>query len=131
MKFFRDQCVFNRKKIPKRFSFFAKTNFLWQSFLLISAHIYTSQKSWKETWYIWDKVFKSGLSKFFKGCLRQNLRSPLFNTLSYMYISPHQNKKASSPFYYKKYFWRRFGVLVVKCLTFISFIKNIFYDKMD
>ena len=23
--------------------------------------------------YIWDKVFKSGLSKFFKGCLPQNL----------------------------------------------------------
>ena len=31
---------------------------------------------------IWDKVFKSVLSKFFKGCLPQNLLSPLFNTLS-------------------------------------------------
>ena len=29
-----------------------------------------------------DKVFKSGLSKFFKGCLPQNLLSPLLNTLS-------------------------------------------------
>ena len=28
------------------------------------------------------KVFKSGLSKFFKGCLPQNLLSPLLNTLS-------------------------------------------------
>ena len=32
--------------------------------------------------YIWDKVFKSGLSKFFKGCLPQNLLSPLLNTFS-------------------------------------------------
>ena len=30
----------------------------------------------------WDKVFKSGLSKFFKGCLSQNILSPLLNTLS-------------------------------------------------
>ena len=29
-----------------------------------------------------DKVFKSGLSKFFKGCLPQNLLIPLLNTLS-------------------------------------------------
>ena len=29
----------------------------------------------------WDKVLKSGLSKFFKGCLPQNLLSPLLNTL--------------------------------------------------
>ena len=34
--------------------------------------------------YIWGKVFKSGLSKFFKGCLPQNLLSPLLNTLSRM-----------------------------------------------
>ena len=30
----------------------------------------------------WDKVFKRGLSKFFKDCLPQNLLSPLLNTLS-------------------------------------------------
>ena len=30
----------------------------------------------------WDKVFKSGLSKFFKDCLPQNLPSPLLNTFS-------------------------------------------------
>ena len=30
----------------------------------------------------WDKVFKSGLSEFFKGCIPQNLHSPLLNTLS-------------------------------------------------
>ena len=29
----------------------------------------------------WDKVFKSRISKFFKGCLPQNLLSPLSNTL--------------------------------------------------
>ena len=44
--------------------------------------------------YIWDKVFKIGLSKFcgrqplknLKGCglLKQNLLSPLLNTLSHM-----------------------------------------------
>ena len=33
---------------------------------------------------IWDKVFKSGLSKFFKGCLPQKLLSPLLNTLSHI-----------------------------------------------
>ena len=33
-------------------------------------------------WIIWDKVFKNGLSKFFKGCLPQNLLSPLLHTLS-------------------------------------------------
>ena len=46
---------------------------------------------------IWDKKFKSGLSKFcgrqplkanfksfFKGCLPQNLLSPLLNTLSHI-----------------------------------------------
>ena len=32
--------------------------------------------------YIWDKLLKSGLSKFFKDCLPQNLLSPLLNTLS-------------------------------------------------
>ena len=30
------------------------------------------------------QVFKSGLSKFFKGCLWQNLLSPLLNTLFQM-----------------------------------------------
>ena len=35
----------------------------------------------------WDKVFKSGLSKLFKGCLPQNLLSPLLNTLSQMFLS--------------------------------------------
>ena len=34
--------------------------------------------------YKWDKVVKSGLSKFFKGSLPQNLLSPLLNTLSQM-----------------------------------------------
>ena len=34
----------------------------------------------------WDKIFKSGLSKFFKGCLPQNLLSPLLNTLSQIHL---------------------------------------------
>ena len=33
---------------------------------------------------IWDKVFKSELSKFFKSCLPQNLLCPLLNTLSHL-----------------------------------------------
>ena len=41
-------------------------------------------RKWKGfvKWIIWDKVFKNGLSKFFKGCLPQNLLSPLLHTLS-------------------------------------------------
>ena len=34
--------------------------------------------------YIWDKVIKSGLSKFFKGCLLQNLLRPLLNTFFHL-----------------------------------------------
>ena len=34
----------------------------------------------------WDKVFTSGLSKFFKGCLPQNLFSPFLNTLPQMFM---------------------------------------------
>ena len=36
--------------------------------------------------YKWDKVFKSGLSKFFKGCLPQNLISPLLNNLPQIFV---------------------------------------------
>lgn len=32
----------------------------------------------------WEKVFKSVLSKFFTGCLAENLHSSLLNTLSQM-----------------------------------------------
>ena len=35
---------------------------------------------------ICDRVFKSGLSKFFKGCLPKNLPSPLLNTLSHLML---------------------------------------------
>ena len=37
--------------------------------------------------YIWGKVFKSGISKFFKGYLPQNLLSPVLNTLSHIKYS--------------------------------------------
>ena len=36
----------------------------------------------------WDKVFKSGLSKFFKGCFPQNLFSPPLNNLSHILLCP-------------------------------------------
>ena len=39
----------------------------------------------------WDKVFKSGLSKFFKGCLPQNFLSPLLNTLFQMLMAIIKN----------------------------------------
>ena len=41
---------------------------------------------------IWDKVFKSGLSKFYKGCLPQNLISPQkLITLSHVLLSTNEN----------------------------------------
>ena len=40
----------------------------------------------KTTLMIWDKVFKSGFSKSFKGFLPQNLLSPLLNTLSHFWL---------------------------------------------
>ena len=48
------------------------------------------------------KVFKSGLSNFFKGCLPQNLLSPLLNILSQIDVSNEQKgisqrKKATVP----------------------------------
>ena len=46
----------------------------------------------------WDKVFKSGLSKFFKGCLPHNLLSPLLNTLSQMISSVKINKFSFSEY---------------------------------
>ena len=41
-----------------------------------------------------DKVFKNGLSKFFKYCLPQNLLSPLLNTLPHILLNEIQNKVA-------------------------------------
>ena len=59
-----------------------------------------------KVYYIWGKVFKSGLSKFcgrqslkkflsrpyhlkfIKGCLPKNLLRPLLNTLSQIFVSP-------------------------------------------
>ena len=51
----------------------------------------------------------------------------LFNKL---HISSHQNKKALSPFYQKKYFWLKMNVRNKGVLHSFS-IKSIFYDKMD
>ena len=42
-----------------------------------------------------DKAFKSGLSKFFKGCLSQNLLSPLLNTLSQIMLQKLNKCKAN------------------------------------
>ena len=47
----------------------------------------------KEIRYM-DKVFKNGLSKFFKYCLPQNLLSPLLNTLPHILLNEIQNKVA-------------------------------------
>ena len=53
-------------------------------------HHQKSENSWKYTidfkHYIWDKVFKSGLSKFFKGCLPQNLLSLFLNSLFHLFF---------------------------------------------
>ena len=48
----------------------------------ISTGIYSEEQ---KVAAFWDKVFKSGLCKFFKGCLPQNLLSPLLNTLSHLF----------------------------------------------
>ena len=51
----------------------------------LNIHIHTFCKRWN---FIWDKVFKSRLSKFcfkfFKGFHPQNYLSPFWNTLSYL-----------------------------------------------
>ena len=57
-------------------------------------HHQKSENSWKYTidfkHYIWDKVFKSGLSKFFKGCLPQDLtKSTLENFGPFQYTKSH------------------------------------------
>ena len=51
---------------------------------------------------IWNKVFKSGLIKFFKGGLPQNLLSPLLNALFHLLmvkISIHQTKLSTKKFF--------------------------------
>ena len=63
-----------------------KANF---AILLISALL----DDRKEIQYM-DKVFKNGLSKFFKDCLPQNLLSPLLNTLSHILLNEIKNKVA-------------------------------------
>ena len=52
-------------------------------------HLWRSLIFAKNLNHRWDKVFKSGLSKFFKGCLPQNLLSPLLNTLSQNLTEQH------------------------------------------
>ena len=46
-------------------------------------------------------------------------------------ISPHQNKKAISQFYHKKYFWLKMNVRYPMGVLQSFSIKNVFYDKMD
>ena len=54
--------------------------------IFLTEHLWAtaSEAFWKSN--IWDKVFKSELSKFFKDYLPRNLLGPLFNTLSRLYI---------------------------------------------
>ena len=47
---------------------------------------------------IWDQVFKTGLSKFFKGCLPQTLPSPLLNTLFIQDPVKHLQCSQKQPF---------------------------------
>ena len=66
--------------------------------------------------HIWDKVFKSGLSKFFNSCLPQNLYSPLLNTFSFALA-----QKATS--------WLKFYFLLIvatSSLIYDMFLKGIF-----
>ena len=53
-------------------------------------HHQKPENSWKYTidfkHYIWDTVFKSGLSKFFKGCLPQNLLRLFLNSLFHLFV---------------------------------------------
>ena len=46
-----------------------------------------------------DKVFKSGITKFFKGCLPQNLLSPLLNTLSHICFPVSFPNTSNLPFF--------------------------------
>ena len=45
--------------------------------------------------------------------------------------SPHQNKKAVSLFYHRKYFWGKMNARHPVGVLHSFSIKNIFYDKMD
>ena len=67
------------KKIPKNISEYlpmASSVHMWMVYLESHSQ-FANQK--------WDKIFKVGLSKFFKDCLLQNLPSPLLNTLSHIH----------------------------------------------
>ena len=73
-------------KCLKKAFYKTKANF---AILLISALL----DDRKEIQYM-DKVFKNGLSKFFKDCLPQNVLSPLMNTLSHILLNEIKNKVA-------------------------------------
>ena len=45
--------------------------------------------------------------------------------------SSHENKKALSPFYHKKYFWQNMNVRHPIFVLHSFSIKNIFYYKID
>ena len=47
-----------------------------------------------------------------------------------MFILSHENKKALSPFYHKKYFLWKMNVRHPTGFLLSFSIKNIFYDKM-
>ena len=51
-------------------------------------YINTLKNHTRNATHLEDKVFKRGLSKFFKGCLPQNSLSPLLNTLSHLTMVP-------------------------------------------
>ena len=57
--------------------------FLWKSHYIPSRTPFFPFLIYKMN-YICSEAFKSGQSKLFKGCLPENLLSPLLNALSYM-----------------------------------------------
>ena len=74
-----------------KFAKLLKTPFLiehlWRLFLftrMIKKTILNENGLLHSHTFIWDKVFKSGLSKFIKGYLPQNFLTPVLNTVSYI-----------------------------------------------
>ena len=76
---------------------------------------------------IWDKVFKRGLSKFFKGCLPQNLLSPLLNTLSHMFLHClFTSKGLPCSILVSNTVWKVsvFGVFLVRIFPYLDWIQK-------
>ena len=88
--------------IPKETNISVFLVAIFPKFLVLNTRCFRNRYTLSFLWYLekgfvsysynWNKVFKSRLSTFFKGCLPQNLRSPLLNTLSQLFCSFKGNK---------------------------------------